>query len=553
MQYDKADQQNCPRRVVFYGRVSTELEAQISALKNQMNWYLELAEHHPNWTVVGQYADEGISGTGMKTRPSFMKMLRDARKKKFDLIVTREVSRFARNTVDTLVTTRELKQYGVEVYFVNDDIWTMRGDGEVRLTIMASLAQDESRKMSERTKAGIQTSQKKGTYVAGPTPFGYKRDKKAHTLVVQESQAETVRKIFAWYADGINGTEIAQTLTQEGAPNKSGMPQWSARQVLSITKNTIYKGYLTYNKSHIDDFLSHKSIKNSEQDYILVKGSFEPIISEELWDKCQRRRHAWQSYKDGNIAQAYFYGKSEHADKWACRLFCGCGARMRAFRAEKGIVRYICYQRSLRNVAPKCSAPNVQAWKLELMAREIYKNVWQDHRQDILEEYQQEQENGAANSEKVEEALSWQESFPNDEISREFLDRFVLRIFSIDGQKFIWELNLFQESCTVQCNVRGTYNYHSISAEKIMPGKTKAKKGDGAVNRILEDANSTRFWVHTYDDDPISRLPSRRLAADLPASITIKLNYEQARAYRNSRGYVLWPGKWKDLTVKVLL
>lgn len=383
MQYDKADQQNCPRRVVFYGRVSTELEAQISALKNQMNWYLELAEHHPNWTVVGQYADEGISGTGMKTRPSFMKMLRDARKKKFDLIVTREVSRFARNTVDTLVTTRELKQYGVEVYFVNDDIWTMRGDGEVRLTIMASLAQDESRKMSERTKAGIQTSQKKGTYVAGPTPFGYKRDKKAHTLVVQESQAETVRKIFAWYADGINGTEIAQTLTQEGAPNKSGMPQWSARQVLSITKNTIYKGYLTYNKSHIDDFLSHKSIKNSEQDYILVKGSFEPIISEELWDKCQRRRHAWQSYKDGNITQAYLYGKSEHADKWACRMFCGCGARMRAFRAEKGIVRYICYQRSLRNVAPKCSAPNVQAWKLELMAREIYKNVWQDHRQDI--------------------------------------------------------------------------------------------------------------------------------------------------------------------------
>lgn len=304
MQYDKADQQNCPRRVVFYGRVSTELEAQISALKNQMNWYLELAEHHPNWTVVGQYADEGISGTGMKTRPSFMKMLRDARKRKFDLIVTREVSRFARNTVDTLVTTRELKQYDVEVYFVNDDIWTMRGDGEVRLTIMASLAQDESRKMSERTKAGIQTSQKKGTYVAGPTPFGYKRDKKAHTLVVQESQAETVRKIFAWYADGINGTEIAQTLTQEGTPNKSGMPQWSARQVLSITKNTIYKGYLTYNKSHIDDFLSHKSIKNSEQDYILVKGSFEPIISEELWDKCQRRRHAWQSYKDGNITQA---------------------------------------------------------------------------------------------------------------------------------------------------------------------------------------------------------------------------------------------------------
>ena len=172
----------------------------------------------------------------------------------------------------------------------------------------------------------------------------------------------------------------------------------------------------------------------------------------------------------------------------------------------KPTIRYICYQRSLRSGPPKCNAPNVKAWKLELMAREIYKTIWQDHRQEILEEYRRKPENGATNIEKIEEALSWQEPFPNGEISREFLDRFVPRIFSIDGQKFIWELNLLQESCTVQCNVRGTYNYHSISAERIMPGKTKSEKGDGAVNRILEDANSTRFWVHTYDDDPISRL-----------------------------------------------
>ena len=250
MQYDKADQQNCPRRVVFYGRVSTELEAQISALKNQMNWYLELAEHHPNWTVVGQYADEGISGTGMKTRPSFMKMLRDARKKKFDLIVTREVSRFARNTVDTLVTTRELKQYGVEVYFVNDDIWTMRGDGEVRLTIMASLAQDESRKMSERTKAGIQTSQKKGTYVAGPTPFGYKRDKKAHNR-----------------------------------------------------------------------------INHSEEDFVLVKGDFEPIVSEVLWETCNQIRSKRAAFVKGKDGRAHKFGVSFPQNKWTKILFCDCGMR----------------------------------------------------------------------------------------------------------------------------------------------------------------------------------------------------------------------------------
>ena len=181
----------------------------------------------------------------------------------------------------------------------------------------------------------------------------------------------------------------------------------------------------------------------------------------------------------------------------------------------KPTIRYICYQRSLRSGPPKCNAPNVKAWKLELMAREIYKTIWQDHRQEILEEYRRKPENGATNIEKIEEALSWQEPFPNGEISREFLDRFVPRIFSIDGQKFIWELNLLQESCTVQCNVRGTYNYHSISAERIMPGKTKSEKGDGAVNRILEDANSTRFWVHAYDDDPKSRLLSRAPASNL--------------------------------------
>lgn len=119
-----------------------------------MEWYANLSERNPNWTVVAQYIDEGITGTQMKKRPSFMQMMDHARQRRFDLIVTRELSRFARNTVDALKATRELKQYGVEVYFVNDGIWTMDGDGEVRLTIMASIAQDESRKTSERVKAG---------------------------------------------------------------------------------------------------------------------------------------------------------------------------------------------------------------------------------------------------------------------------------------------------------------------------------------------------------------------------------------------------------------
>ena len=131
---------NRERNAVFYGRVSTEHEAQLAALKNQMQWYDDQARYHPSWTVLSKYIDEGITGTQAKKRPDFMQMIEDAKKGEFDLIVTREVCRFARNTVDTLVMTRELKNYGVEVYFVEDNIWTMDGDGELRLTIMATLA-----------------------------------------------------------------------------------------------------------------------------------------------------------------------------------------------------------------------------------------------------------------------------------------------------------------------------------------------------------------------------------------------------------------------------
>lgn len=204
---------NRPRRVVFYGRVSTEHEEQLSALGNQMEWYTDLALRNPNWTVVAQYIDEGITGTQMKKRPSFMRMIEHAKEHRFDLIVTRELSRFARNTVDALNATRELKQYGVEVYFVNDGIWTMDGDGEVRLTIMASIAQDESRKTSERVKAGQKMSREKGVLYGSGNIIGY--DRVDGTYVINEEQAATVRRIFNLYAEGHGETTVAKMLMDD--------------------------------------------------------------------------------------------------------------------------------------------------------------------------------------------------------------------------------------------------------------------------------------------------------------------------------------------------
>ena len=213
---------NRPRRVVFYGRVSTEHEAQISALDNQMEWYQELAEKNPNWEVVGQYVDEGITGTQATKRPAFMRMIEEAEKGKFDLVVTREVCRFARNTVDTLSYTRKLSKLGVEVYFASDNIWTMDNDGELRLTIMATMAQEESRKISERVRAGIQMSREKGTLYGNGNILGYDLDKIHHTYIINEEQAETVRMIFEQYATGDGLGKVARRLIEKGRKDGGG-------------------------------------------------------------------------------------------------------------------------------------------------------------------------------------------------------------------------------------------------------------------------------------------------------------------------------------------
>ena len=386
---------NRPRRVVFYGRVSTEHEEQLSALGNQMEWYTDLALRNPNWTVVAQYIDEGITGTQMKKRPSFMRMIEHAKEHRFDLIVTRELSRFARNTVDALNATRELKQYGVEVYFVNDGIWTMDGDGEVRLTIMASIAQDESRKTSERVKAGQKMSREKGVLYGSGNIIGY--DRVDGTYVINEEQAATVRRIFNLYAEGHGETTVAKMLIEENRKDGGGGLSWTASKVSRVLRKPTYKGYMTYNKSHIDDFLSHNRINHSEEDFVLVKGDFEPIVSEELWETCNQIRSKRAAFVKGKDGRAHKFGVSFPQNKWTKILFCDCGMRFQIEGYDKTAnggknMRLICARskmfkkkdaaRTLNGIP--CPAPYASEWKLELMAREVFRTVWKENAEDIL-------------------------------------------------------------------------------------------------------------------------------------------------------------------------
>ena len=243
-------------RVAAYARVSTDSDEQLESLKAQREHYERYIKSNPEWVFAGLYYDEGITGTQAKKRPAFMKMIEDSKTGKFDLVVTREVCRFARNTVDTLTHTRALRNLNIEVYFVDDNIWTMDGDGELRLTIMATLAQEESRKVSERVRAGQHISRSKNILYGCGNILGYdlkrnigadgKWNPSENTYVINPEQAETVRMIFDLYKQGNGGQKIANILTERHRLNSFGIVKWSFGTILRIVGNATYKGYKPY-------------------------------------------------------------------------------------------------------------------------------------------------------------------------------------------------------------------------------------------------------------------------------------------------------------------
>ena len=386
------------RQVAIYGRVSTEHEAQLSAFANQQKWYEEIAAQHKDWLIVGQYYDEGITGTSVEKRPSFMRMLEDARQGKFDLVITREVCRFARNTVDTLTVTRELKRVGVEVYFIRDNIWTMDSDGELRLSLMATLAQEESRKISERVLAGQRISRKNGTLYGNGNILGY--DLVDGNYVINARQAYTVRKIFELYAGGMGYKQICAELTRMGCENAHGEVKWSVERIGRILRNATYKGYIGYNKSCSDGFLTQKRVNHREEDFVYVKGKFEPIVSEELWDRCEALRRKKSTPLTGPDGKTRKFMRKEPQSVWTEKLRCSCGSAFRRFvwrtNADgRKVYGFECY-RQKRQVSRRyleahgldastvCRSKSIPAWQIDLMARTVFRRVWGQQKDAVL-------------------------------------------------------------------------------------------------------------------------------------------------------------------------
>ena len=323
------------KRVAVYARVSTDHLEQQTSLEAQKDYYAKEIENHKDWMLAGIYADDGISGTSYLKREAFLQMLEDCRNGKIDMILTKSVSRFARNTVDALNTIRELKSLNIGVYFQKENIWTLDSKGEFLITLMTSLAQEESRSLSENVTWGQRKRFADGKYSVAYSRFlGYD-----YGFEVNEDGAAVVRNIYKQFLQGYTAHTIALNLTETKIPTPGDVKSWHASTVRSILSNEKYKGDALSQKSYTADFLTKKHKKNNGElpKYYVEKGH-EAIIAPWLFDYVQEKLNARLEYENrysGNSIYSgwiicgicgNFYGsKIEHSnDKyrrfvWMCR------------------------------------------------------------------------------------------------------------------------------------------------------------------------------------------------------------------------------------------
>lgn len=389
---------NTTIRVAIYARVSTEHEAQISALENQIQYYYDILKNHPNWILEEQYIDRGITGTSILKRNAFVQMIKDAHDDKFDLIITREVSRFARNTADTLVQVRELVNKGVAIYFIEEGIFASlfsKDDWEMKLSLLATFAQNESRKISLRVKAGQKVSFENGVAYGNGNILGY--DRVGKDMVINKEQAETVRRIFDLYLTGYGFRKIQFILEEEGRKTSTGLTKWSSQVIGKILKNPFYCGTIVYRKQFVPDYLIQKKVNNhGEVEQITVKGTHEPIITEEEFEQVQRLMQGkTRTTKDGKKV-----GHGIPQDVYCRKLICSCGRtfnKRRGYVTKKNEQRYLyqCYHQ-LRHGTVKtrtkkgldisdcCDSISLPNWKLEITADWLFRRFF-DNKQLIYE------------------------------------------------------------------------------------------------------------------------------------------------------------------------
>ena len=307
------------RKVAGYARVSTDSDEQFTSYEAQVDYYTQFIESNPEWELVEIYTDEGISGLSSKNREGFNRMITDALKGRIDLIVTKSVSRFARNTVDTLTTVRKLKDAGVEVFFQKENIFTLDSKGELLITIMSSLAQEESRSISENVTWGQRKSFSDGKVKLPYKRFlGYRKGADGTPEIVPE-EAEIILRIYSDFISGKAPSTIAKELTRDGILTPGGKTEWEKKVVLSILTNEKDKGAALLQKRYTVDFLQKKTkVNEGEVPQYYVENSHPAIIEPEEWDRVQIELARRKTSGKATISNSPF----------STKVFCGdCGSR----------------------------------------------------------------------------------------------------------------------------------------------------------------------------------------------------------------------------------
>ena len=277
-------------RVCAYARVSADNEDMMHSLSAQVSHYNDMISSNPKWIFAGIYADGGLSGT-KTNRPEFQRMIQDCKNGKIDLIVTKSISRFSRNTIVMLETIRMLDEMGIDVYFEEQQMNIKSGKGELMLTIIGSFAQEEARQVSENMKWRIKKDFEKGILWGGNNPYGYIIDRKEKRLVVNPEQAKVVRLIFEEYLDGKGASLIAKKLNKMGFKTMMNS-EWNNNVVMAILKNEVYTGDLLLQKTYRENYLTKKTLKNKgELQQYYVEDDHEPIITHEMFEETQRIRN----------------------------------------------------------------------------------------------------------------------------------------------------------------------------------------------------------------------------------------------------------------------
>ena len=375
-------------RVAAYCRVSTEQEEQENSFRNQVDYYTRYIQSHPEYELVDIYADEGISGTNTKKREQFKRMIADCEAHRIDMVITKSISRFARNTQDCLENYRKLKNLGITVVFEKENISSADSTGELLLTILSSLAQDESRNISENTKWGIRSKFQKGIPHINACKFmGFDKSEDGR-LIINEEEAKLVRRIYREFLEGFTCSAIAARLNAEGVPGVSGEPKWLRVTIESMLKNEKYMGDSLLQKTYTADFLTKKQVKNEgEITQYYVKDSHEGIVPREEWYAVQQEFDRIEHVmKDHHLTR---YGYGGEIRPFSSKIICGECGNVYGRKAHAGREKETYWQCNTRcYTGPKsCRSENVkeevihrvfiEAWNKAVLEKDQARKRWE--------------------------------------------------------------------------------------------------------------------------------------------------------------------------------